>query len=90
MDLLKNKTAVITGAHRGIGLAIAKVFAQNGCNLYLVNRKEDPEFSVSVKKLESLYGGSITIDYADFSNTDEVNRMSLHRVAVDGGLETQA
>ena len=76
MDLLKNKTAVITGAHRGIGLAIAKVFAQNGCNLYLVNRKEDPEFSVSVKKLESLYGGSITIDYADFSNTDEVKNVS--------------
>lgn len=76
MDLLKNKNAVITGAHRGIGLAIAKIFAQSGCNLYLVNRKEDPEFSAYLKELESLYGVSITIDYADFSNTDEVKNVS--------------
>jgi len=76
MDLLKNKNAVITGAHRGIGLAIAKIFAQSGCNLYLVNRKEDPEYSAYLKELESLYGVSITIDYADFSNTDEVKNLS--------------
>lgn len=76
MDLLKNKNAVITGAHRGIGLAIAKIFAQSGCNLYLVNRKEDPEFSAYLKELESLYGVSITIDYADFYNTDEVKNLS--------------
>lgn len=76
MDLLKNKNAVITGAHRGIGLAIAKIFAQSGCNLYLVNRKEDPEYSAYLKELESLYGVSITIDYADFYNTDEVKNLS--------------
>ena len=76
MDLLKNKNAVITGAHRGIGLSIAKIFAQSGCNLYLVNRKEDPEYSAYLKELESLYGVSITIDYADFSNTDEVKNLS--------------
>ncbi len=76
MDLLKNKNAVITGAHRGIGLAIAKVFAQNGCNLYIVNRKEDPEFSSLMKDLEAQCGVSIFIDYADFSNTDEVKSVS--------------
>lgn len=76
MDLLKNKNAVITGAHRGIGLAIAKIFAQSGCNLYLVNRKEDPEYSAYLKELASLYGVSITIDYADFYNTDEVKNLS--------------
>lgn len=76
MDLLKNKNAVITGAHRGIGLSIANVFAQNGCNLYLVNRNEDPEFSASMKELEKQYGISITIDYADFLITDEVKCVS--------------
>ena len=76
MDLLRNKNAVITGAHRGIGLAIAKVFAQNGCNLYLVNRKEDPEFSASMKELGTQYGVGITIDYADFSITDDVKSVS--------------
>lgn len=76
MALLKNKNAVITGSHRGIGFAIAKVFAQNGCNLYLVNRNEDPEFSASMKELGTQYGVGITIDYADFSITDDVKSVS--------------
>jgi len=33
MKLLEGKTAIITGASRGIGRGIALVFAQHGCNL---------------------------------------------------------
>jgi 3-oxoacyl-[acyl-carrier protein] reductase len=33
MKLLEGKTAVITGASRGIGKAIALVFAKHGCNI---------------------------------------------------------
>ena len=31
--LLENKTAIITGASRGIGRGIALTFAQHGCNV---------------------------------------------------------
>jgi NAD(P)-dependent dehydrogenase (short-subunit alcohol dehydrogenase family) len=37
---LTRRTALITGASRGIGLAIARKFAQQGCNLIITGRDE--------------------------------------------------
>lgn len=39
MDILKDKVAIITGASRGIGLAIAKLFAAEGAKLALTARE---------------------------------------------------
>ena len=39
--LLENKTAVITGAARGIGKAIAKRFAEEGCNIAFTDLNEE-------------------------------------------------
>ncbi len=47
MNLLQGKTAIITGATRGIGKGIAEVFAQNGANIAFT-------YSSSVEAAEKL------------------------------------
>jgi NAD(P)-dependent dehydrogenase (short-subunit alcohol dehydrogenase family) len=42
MDIrLEGKTALVTGASKGIGLAIAKVFAENGAQVMMSSRKQE-------------------------------------------------
>ena len=40
-SLLVGKTALITGASRGIGRSVATLFAQNGANVILISRNEE-------------------------------------------------
>jgi len=54
MNLLKNKSVIITGGSRGIGKAIAEKFAQNGANLAITCIKINDEVLELVKNLESL------------------------------------
>src|SRR5436305_2316599 len=44
---LKSRIALITGASRGIGLAIARAFGREGCNLILTARQQEPLQKVS-------------------------------------------
>ena len=68
-DLLKGKTALITGCNRGIGHVTAELFAQNGANLILCTRKENEDFSSFVKQLSKEC--SISVEHLYFDMTDE-------------------
>jgi 3-oxoacyl-[acyl-carrier protein] reductase len=54
MGLLAGKTALITGASRGIGKSIARRFALEGADIALTNIVDDDEFRATIKEIESL------------------------------------
>jgi 3-oxoacyl-[acyl-carrier protein] reductase len=54
MKLLEGKTALITGASRGIGKAIARKFAMEGANIAITNIAYDADFQATIAELEGL------------------------------------
>jgi 3-oxoacyl-[acyl-carrier protein] reductase len=54
MRLLEGKTALITGASRGIGKSIAYRFALEGADIAITNIADDEDFQSTVKELGNL------------------------------------
>ena len=53
MKLLEGKTALITGASRGIGKSIALRFASEGADIAITNIVDDDEFKTTIKETSS-------------------------------------
>ena len=72
MDLdLKGRTALITGASKGIGEAIAHAMAAEGCHLHLAARSKD-QLEALAKNLRNAHGVDVTIHVCDLSRSNEV------------------
>jgi len=48
---LTNKTAMITGASKGIGLAVAELFAAEGCHLHLAARRVSQAWGTEIGEI---------------------------------------
>lgn len=72
--MLREKVAIVTGANRGIGLAIVKVFAQNGARIWACARKESQEFEEYLGELASSYNTVITPLYFDVTDQEKVKK----------------
>lgn len=77
---LKDKTALVTGAGRGIGRAISVGFAAEGARIAVTARSTD-ELESLVKEIESSGGTAVAIS-ADLSNR------SLHKKVVQKAEES--
>ncbi len=83
MSVFRGKTALITGATGGIGTALAKNLAKEGCSLLLVCRSAT-KCATLLSQLER-YNVDIKALWCDFNNESDVTKMisSLEEKTVD-------
>ncbi|MCC6442459.1 MAG: SDR family oxidoreductase [Armatimonadetes bacterium] len=82
---MTGKTAVITGASRGIGLETARLLARKGYRLVLAARSEEP-LRAAVQEIEAA-GGSAMACPADIAVESQVERLVARALEVCGRLD---
>src|SRR5215831_6044261 len=73
MDLLKDKVALVTGSSRGIGAAIAQLFASEGAKVAVHGR--DTAAASAVKHGIERAGGSAIAVFGDVTRFDHIETM---------------
>lgn len=74
MPPLSDKVALVTGASRGIGAAVAEALARSGAHVVLVGRDSDALESVEASIHDA--GGSATIAPLDMASGDNVAKLA--------------
>ena len=89
---LKNKTIIISGASRGIGLAIAKRAAQDGANIVILAKSDKPHpklpgtIYTAAKEIEAAGGQALPLK-CDIRFEDQVRRCVDKAVERFGGID---
>lgn len=92
MQRLKNRTAFISGASRGIGLAIAKVLAADGCAIAIAAKSSVPNpklpgtIFTAAAEIKSLGGRALPIR-CDIREEDQVQSAIDQTVETFGGID---
>lgn len=73
--MLKGKTAIITGSTSGIGLAIATVLAEAGCNLVLNGFSDQNTIKNIQESMQNKFGVNTFYSSADMTKPSEIELM---------------
>nr|WP_218626716.1 SDR family oxidoreductase [Caballeronia sp. dw_276] len=67
---LEGKTAVVTGGNSGIGLAIARRFAEQGAHVFITGRRQ-----AQLDEAVALIGGRVEAVQGDVTNAGDLDRL---------------
>lgn len=77
MDLgLKGRSALITGSSKGIGFAIARELAAEGCSPIHLNARSEADLAKRAAELEKEFGTQVSIHSGDLSDPDGLKTLS--------------
>jgi NAD(P)-dependent dehydrogenase (short-subunit alcohol dehydrogenase family) len=83
MDLgLKGKTALVTGASRGIGFGVAMLLAEEGCNLHIASRNRD-DLEAARRKIVEAHPVDVRVHAVDLARPDNVLQLARDVGPVD-------
>ncbi len=91
-EILKNKTAIITGGSRGIGLAIAKKLAMEGVNVVVASKTTEPHPKLpgtiyeAAEEIKGLGGNALAL-VLDLRNELQIQKVVDDTVAHFGGID---
>jgi 3-oxoacyl-[acyl-carrier protein] reductase len=83
---LAGKSAVVTGSSRGIGAAIAKLFAEKGASVVVNSHKDEQENLAVVKEIRES-GGHAESCIADVRSTADAERLSKSAIDAFGKID---
>lgn len=90
MNKLKNKTIVISGASRGIGLTMALRFAKDGANIAILAKTTEPNPKLpgtiysAAEEIKAAGGQALPL-VCDIRNEDQIAEAVQKTVATFGG-----
>jgi len=86
-SMLQGKTALITGASRGIGKGIAEIFAKNGCNIAFTYASSVEKAMAFEQELTSLYGVKVKGYQSDAANFNQSMALAETVIADFGKID---
>nr|WP_278247819.1 enoyl-[acyl-carrier-protein] reductase FabL [Alicyclobacillus montanus] len=87
MNLHSKKVVMVTGGTRGVGKAIAKRFAQEGCDLVLNFLRSRSQAEVTKKEIESQYGVNVHLVKCNVGDIENVRNLFLEIDETYGRLD---